>query len=914
MNNLNLLKKSLLTMTAMACFTNANAQDKYVTQHGQLFPPNAVQITAKMDTRSDDPQDDMMQQLLACPENTVHGFSYLADGTYSTGTMGADESRDGMSSIFYQQFESNYYKINGVRFYGLFNYYDGSDWVYCNDRGAVDADGNFTEPIKIRIRFKKNADNGMPGETVFDKIYDVIPTQTGIQIGNVSDGYTPLYAFDIDLGEEVKMESGYIGFSAADLGEDPGCWLSVFTSLTSQGVGMIGIENDTEWISTFGPACFCLKGTGEMSAKKSIKLNRFLSPSTNADGKYEKVGVEITNVGSESISGVELELWHNGVFVCKDKIDETIQPITNEYNGTFKHMFSKRVDCSAAGDNEFEIVNVTPTDEKFCDMQKTLKVKVYADGEVVESVSNMSDYIYITHVQGGAIDNESTYAAYNDFSDMKTELKKGEQLTFTVETKNNGYTAMWIDWNNNGIFSDNNEFIGYVNPEDYTINVNIPEEIDIKPGDKRMRLVSVGSWMFPESSGTYDLGETEDYTITVVRNDATAGIVTDADIVELSNNSASKALTITNEGTAELSATAYINYILPGSPDGMNVSHSTEKVPEDMIDVMKTAPKMLKAAVPAPLKDVATQYVLGYDRNPKGSVSMLGGEGTFAQLFPSKMLKDIAGMQISSVDVFISDVPGSANIIIYEENKNSNLFGKVLVDQSFVPQANSWNRIVLDEPITIDGTKGFVVSVHMLGMEDNKYYMGVDNSDAVVGYGDLAGFNGYWWSMADLGVNSNYCIRANVTGDKTPAISWLDADKKEMNIASGSNDALNLNYNGTEVDNYLYSAVIEFATNDELRQTVRIPVYFINDVNTGIISAQLDDADIVYANDEIRVSSKKEIFNISIYDVNGQLVENIDPEAGETVISTLNYNKGIYVISVMYSDGNRQGVKIPVIR
>ncbi len=40
-------------------------------------------------------------------------------------------------------------------------------------------------------------------------------------------------------------------------------------------------------------------------------------------------------------------------------------------------------------------------------------------------------------------------------------------------------------------------------------------------------------------------------------------------------------------------------------------------------------------------------------------------------------------------------------------------------------------------------------------------------------FGDVVNVGGEtWWSMGDLGINSNFCIRAMWTGDRTPAISW----------------------------------------------------------------------------------------------------------------------------------------------
>lgn len=109
-----------------------------------------------------------LQELLACPEGTVFGGEYSGEKGVWTGTSTADESRNDISTRFYQYFTDCYYKFNGVRFLGVFNYFNLENyaWTYCQDREEINEDGEMIKPIKVKVAFYK--DNG---EDVFNDDY-----------------------------------------------------------------------------------------------------------------------------------------------------------------------------------------------------------------------------------------------------------------------------------------------------------------------------------------------------------------------------------------------------------------------------------------------------------------------------------------------------------------------------------------------------------------------------------------------------------------------------------------------------------------------------------------------------------------------------------------------------------------------
>ena len=93
-----------------------------------------------------------------------------------------------------------------------------------------------------------------------------------------------------------------------------------------------------------------------------------------------------------------------------------------------------------------------------------------------------------------------------------------------------------------------------------------------------------------------------------------------------------------------------------------------------------------------------------YDNGLESEVSLSGGSSAvYAQYFPGNMLAGLSGMQISSVDVYINDVPDKAQVVIFGQGSQSNA-GNELMRQTFSPIAQSWNHIVLEQPLTIGNT------------------------------------------------------------------------------------------------------------------------------------------------------------------------------------------------------------------
>ena len=133
---------------------------------------------------------------------------------------------------------------------------------------------------------------------------------------------------------------------------------------------------------------------------------------------------------------------------------------------------------------------------------------------------------YITLVQLGTINNAtgaSPSPFYTYYSSLSTDLTPGSAYTITLSpgTYSSGnYIAVWIDYNQNGVF-DADENLGTVlippTPTTGTINFTVPATAT--SGTTRMRVREVWNNSSFDACTTYSYGETEDYNVNIQGGD-----------------------------------------------------------------------------------------------------------------------------------------------------------------------------------------------------------------------------------------------------------------------------------------------------------------------------------------------------------------------------------------------------------
>ena len=134
------------------------------------------------------------------------------------------------------------------------------------------------------------------------------------------------------------------------------------------------------------------------------------------------------------------------------------------------------------------------------------------------SKGNSSTSEWIKSVAIGTINNLSNAnGGYADFSAQSTAITKGVSKTLTLtpgySAKRSLYWKVYIDYNNNGLFTDAGEEV-YSTFSSATLSPSITAPTTAITGSVRMRIiVSYNSITSP--CGTYNYGETEDYTLNI---------------------------------------------------------------------------------------------------------------------------------------------------------------------------------------------------------------------------------------------------------------------------------------------------------------------------------------------------------------------------------------------------------------
>ncbi len=723
-----------------------------------------------------------------------------------------------------------------------------------------------------------------------------------MEIG-VEGNMTPLYEFKVDLGEEINLECGFMSFAATDMGDSPSCWFSIFTADSSHGRGLV--ELDGGFIPATSPSVFSLMGDGKMAAQKALRVEEIKSPSSVSSGTHEKVTVKIVNVGEQAIDDARLELYLNGKHLATEDVYAVIPS-----GGSYSYTFMKRVDVSKAGNHKIEVKNATSGDEDISRRSASLDIRVYGEGETCESKSIYNDpTLFITNVTVGDLDNSSESSHYTDYYDTKElHAVPGETYELIMNPMGVAAAGVWIDWNENGVFTDEGEFIGYVYKAPLLFSV--PEGFAIKEGKKRMRIV-LDSSNQPKSCGDYSYGETEDYGVVVSRRKNTPAL--QLGVAEISESSVLGSaevrqipIEVANGGDAKLDAKFSVEYELP------QVYEQRKVVPSNKFSGKFSVASTYKRAND-PSVDKSVQHILSYDKGFSTGVGVGNYEtAIFGQYYPANVIQTVKGMKLSSVDVFISETTGmNATVKVFGQGVDGQA-GKLLAEKEFTPVAESWNHIELDNAVVLDGTDIWY-GVELKGMQAGHYYIGIDAGPAVAGYGDLCFVDNYWWSMSELGVDCNFCIRANITGERTNAINWLKLDKDALSILPNGKENLGVSLSTAGLEKAVYEAKIKITSNDELSRVSYVPVYLVNGAAAGIVSPDLERTVVTVVGGNIVIKSDEEIAQVAAFDLTGRLAAN-NAMVNSCQLSISDMPAGVYVVRVVYSDSVVESFKVVVIR
>jgi len=287
---------------------------------------------------------------------------------------------------------------------------------------------------------------------------------------------------------------------------------------------------------------------------------------------------------------------------------------------------------------------------------------------------------------------------------------------------------------------------------------------------------------------------------------------------------ATQTLNIGNIGATDLDYELAIVYDL--NSDRTPITPSVISSNNHILGLSCSADPTGNSQSPATTDDEVT---LNYDGDNSSAIgwTVAPTDAEVAAMFPTSMTGPHAGMQLTSVFVFINDLGENFKLKVYGMGTDI-APGSLLVEQDFSPAAASWHIIELDEPLTITG-EDLWVGYSFTQQAEDLFVPGCDagpndpNGDWLktgVGWGHLS-------SNPDLPYNWN--IRANLTGE---AIThWLTVDPATgMVVPSGSQD-VDVNFDATGVEAGTHNADIVVFSNDPENSIAYIPVSFT--VNTS---------------------------------------------------------------------------------
>ena len=255
------------------------------------------------------------------------------------------------------------------------------------------------------------------------------------------------------------------------------------------------------------------------------------------------------------------------------------------------------------------------------------------------SSANNSNYEWIDRVSfNGRVNISGNDGGYEDYTDFNTgTFTPGETVWFSIRPgylgyEYNEYFRIWVDFNNDGDFSDSGETVFSYGPLNTQIGSGFQIPSDTAPGAYRCR-VSMKYGGLPSPCQTFTYGEVEDYTINVVagriespgknKGNAPTQIVT-------SRTTGNYSLNQGNEGDPR-----YLELRLYPNPatDFVNLSFEGTQQP-DSVELMDITGKVL-AAKAANTTDQITFDLVNY---PKG-LYLLRWQDPTGKVQTKKLLK-----------------------------------------------------------------------------------------------------------------------------------------------------------------------------------------------------------------------------------------------------------------------------------
>ncbi len=354
-------------------------------------------------------------------------------------------------------------------------------------------------------------------------------------------------------------------------------------------------------------------------------------------------------------------------------------------------------------------------------------------------------------------------------------------------------------------------------------------------------------------------------------------------------------LTVNNTGTAVLDFDVNIIYDLDHLKSApVAAASTTEYAVKRTLTTAKSDPTPA-AGGPCPFAPDANAQ-LHYDGD---NASAIGWNTppvtvTVAARFPNAMTLPYAGMDLTSVEVYVNELnaPPASNLMKVKIFGMGQTYepGSLLYEQDFTPVGAAWETITLTTPVKVTG-EDLWVGYTLTQTTPSIYIPGTDGGPADPN-GDFLS-TGVGWSHLAPALDYNWNIRANLVGTAAP--HWLTISPMTGTVAAAGTKPLTLNFNTTNLTGGIYQAFVKLLSNDLDNPIVTVPVV-LEVFPTGLNDKE-KAAVMVFPNpvqDQVKITSNTTIRNITITDLNGKVVYN----GLEQTINISSLATGTYLVKV----------------
>jgi len=265
-----------------------------------------------------------------------------------------------------------------------------------------------------------------------------------------------------------------------------------------------------------------------------------------------------------------------------------------------------------------------------------------------------------------------------------------------------------------------------------------------------------------------------------------------------------------------------------------------------------------------------------------------------AKFTPAKISPSI-GQNIASVLVTINTVPTNTSLLIYERGSYITPGpGTLLASKPFTATTDGETvEITLDSPIYVDGNDLWIG--YTCDAAATTYPLGLDGGPRIAGVNWIA--TGPGWAEYNNTVDANLMVAATVTGSAIK--QWLTVTPASGALTPTQSQTMNLAFNITGLTDGNYLSTVVIGSNDPANEYSEVDVNLT--VVTSIDNNNNSIGIMTYpnpANHNFNIKSDTNIDLVTLYDINGKLINTYKVNSTSTQIDVNNLSKGNYLMKI----------------